>query len=225
MTILSPSILAADFTRLGEQMKMVEAGGNEYFHFDVMDGMFVPNISFGIPVLTSIRKATKKVLDVHLMVEAPERYIEKFAQAGADIITVHQEACVPLKETIEKIHSLGLKAGIAIKPHTAILALEPYLELADMFLVMTVEPGFGGQEYMPVCTGKIEELRGRLMARGLDKDIQVDGGITRENVEVVLNAGANVIVMGSSVFKGDIEDNARYFTETFKKFDSVSKLY
>lgn len=219
MTILSPSILAADFTKLGDQMREVEEGGNEYFHFDVMDGMFVPNISFGLPVLTSIRKATKKVMDVHLMVEAPERYIEKFAEAGADIITVHQEACVPLKETIEKIHALGKKAGVAIKPHTDVAALEPYFGLADMFLVMTVEPGFGGQKYMPVCTDKIRNLRGMLMYRNLDTDIQVDGGITRENVNVVLDAGANVIVMGSSVFKGNIRENAEYFTKLFRDFD------
>lgn len=218
MNILSPSILAADFTKLGEQMEKVEAGGNDYFHFDVMDGMFVPNISFGIPVLTSIRKVTKKKLDVHLMVEAPERYIDKFADAGADIITVHQEACVPLKETIDKIHTRGLKAGVAIKPHTDVAALEPYFGLADMFLIMTVEPGFGGQEYMPICTEKIRNLRGMLMYRNLDTDIQVDGGITRDNIGVVLDAGANVIVMGSSVFKGDIKENAEYFTKILKEF-------
>ena len=219
MTILSPSILAADFTKLGDQMREVEEGGNEYFHFDVMDGMFVPNISFGIPVLTSIRKATKKILDVHLMVEAPERYVEKFIEAGADIITVHQEACVPLKETIEKIHSLGKKAGVAVKPHTDVAALEPYFGLADMFLIMTVEPGFGGQKYMPSCTDKIKNLRDMLMRRGLDTDIQVDGGITKDNVNVVLDAGANVIVMGSSVFKGNIRENTEYFSKLFKEFD------
>ena len=215
MIILSPSILAADFTILGEQMKKAEAGGNDYFHFDVMDGMFVPNISFGIPVLVSVRKATKKVLDVHLMVQAPERYTDKFIDAGADIVTVHQEACVPLKETIEHIHARGKKAGVAIKPHTDIQVLEPYFGLADMFLVMTVEPGFGGQEYMDICTGKIKDLRNRLKDKGLDTDIQVDGGITRDNVRTVLDAGANVIVMGSSVFRGDITENARYFSELF----------
>ena len=215
MIILSPSILAADFTILGEQMKKAEAGGNDYFHFDVMDGMFVPNISFGIPVLVSVRKATKKVLDVHLMVQAPERYIDKFIDAGADIITVHQEACVPLKETIEHIHERGKKAGVAIKPHTDIQVLEPFFGLADMFLVMTVEPGFGGQEYMDICTGKIKDLRSRLSDKGLESDIQVDGGITRDNVRTVLDAGANVIVMGSSVFRGDITENARYFSELF----------
>ena len=219
MVILSPSILAADFTKLGEQMKKVEAGGNDYFHFDVMDGMFVPNISFGIPVLTSVRKATQKLLDVHLMVQAPERYIDKFIDAGADIVTVHQEACVPLKETIEHIHERGKKAGIAIKPHTDIGVLTPFFGLSDMFLVMTVEPGFGGQKYMDICTGKITELRKRLRDANLDTDIQVDGGITRDNVRTVLDAGANVIVMGSSVFGGDITENARYFSELFAGYN------
>lgn len=224
MIILSPSILAADFTRLGEQMKDVEAGGNDYFHFDVMDGMFVPNISFGIPVLTSVRAATSKVLDVHLMVQAPERYIDKFIDAGADIVTIHQEACVPLKETIERIHARGKKAGIAIKPHTDISVLKPFYGLAEMFLVMTVEPGFGGQEYMDICTGKIKSLRDDLTANGFDTDIQVDGGITRDNVGTVLSAGANVIVMGSSVFRGDITENARYFTDLFSGYSKGDVL-
>ena len=223
MVILSPSILAADFTVLGEQMKKVEAGGNDYFHFDVMDGMFVPNISFGIPVLASVRKATSKILDVHLMVEAPERYIDKFIDAGADIITVHQEACNVLPETIGRIRARGKKAGIAIKPGTDIETLVPYFGVADMFLIMTVEPGFGGQKYMDICTDKIRDLRARLSEIGLDTDIQVDGGITRDNVRVVLDAGANVIVMGSSVFHGDITENARYFTELFDRYNKGEK--
>ena len=218
MILLDPSVLSADFTILGDQMRMIEAGGTDYFHFDVMDGMFVPNISFGIPVLKSMRPKTDKPLDVHLMIEAPERYIDRFAQAGADIITVHEEACKTLKETIDSIHSLGLKAGVAIKPHTDIDRLTPYFGLADMFLIMTVEPGFGGQTYMPICTDKIKSLRTRLSAEGLDTDIQVDGGITKDNVNIVLDAGANVIVMGSSVFKGDIEENARFFTEYFRNY-------
>ena len=218
MVILSPSILAADFTILGEQMKKAEAGGNDYFHFDVMDGMFVPNISFGIPVLSSVRKATKKVLDVHLMVEAPERYIDKFIDAGADFVTVHQEACVPLSETIDKIHQRGKKAGVAIKPHTGIESLVPYFGQADMFLVMTVEPGFGGQKYMEMCTDKIRNLRNMLSDRGLDTDIQVDGGITRDNVTTVIDAGANVIVMGSSIFDGNVEENTAYFSKLFRQY-------
>ena len=219
MIMLSPSILAADFTILGEQMKQVEEGGNDYFHFDVMDGMFVPNISFGLPVLKSIRKITDKKLDVHLMIETPERYIDRFADAGADIITVHQEACVPLKDTINMIHEKGLKAGVAIKPHTAVTALVPYFGIADMFLIMTVEPGFGGQKYMSMCTNKIKRLRAMLDDGGFDTDIQVDGGITKDNVDEVLEAGANVIVMGSSVFNGDIVGNARHFTEKFAQYD------
>lgn len=219
MVILSPSILASDFAILGEQMKQVEAGGNDYFHFDVMDGMFVPNISFGIPVLVSVRNITKKTLDVHLMVESPERYIDKFADAGADIITIHQEACKPLRETVEHIHKRGKKAGIAIKPGTDIEVLDDYFDIADMFLVMTVEPGFGGQKYMDICTDKIRNLRKRLSERGFDTDIQVDGGITRENVDTPLAAGANVIVMGSSIFKGNITENTKYFSQLFKKYN------
>lgn len=218
MVILSPSILAADFTVLGEQMKKAEEGRCDYFHFDVMDGMFVPNISFGIPVLTSVRRATKKTLDVHLMVASPERYIDKFIDAGADIVTVHQEACVPLRETIDRIHSRGKRAGVAIKPHTDIAVLEPFFGICDMFLVMTVEPGFGGQKYLDICTGKIRDLRGRLSKAGYDTDIQVDGGITRQNVNVVLDAGANVIVMGSSIFDGDITENTSYFSELFANY-------
>ena len=219
MVILSPSILASDFAILGEQMKQVEAGGNDYFHFDVMDGMFVPNISFGIPVLVSVRSITKKPLDVHLMVESPERYIDKFADAGADIITIHQEACKPLRETVEHIHERGKKAGIAIKPGTDIEVLDDYFDIADMFLVMTVEPGFGGQKYMDICTDKIRNLRKRLSERGFDTDIQVDGGITRENVDIPLGAGANVIVMGSSIFRGNITENTKYFSQLFKKYN------
>lgn len=219
MVILSPSILASDFAILGEQMKQVEAGGNDYFHFDVMDGMFVPNISFGIPVLVSVRNITKKTLDVHLMVESPERYIDKFADAGADIITIHQEACKPLRETVEHIHKRGIKAGIAIKPGTDIEVLDDYFDIADMFLVMTVEPGFGGQKYMDICTDKIRNLRKRLSERGFDTDIQVDGGITRENVDTPLAAGANVIVMGSSIFRGNITENTKYFSQLFKKYN------
>jgi ribulose-phosphate 3-epimerase len=219
MVILSPSILASDFAILGEQMKQVEAGGNDYFHFDVMDGMFVPNISFGIPVLVSVRNITKKTLDVHLMVESPERYIDKFADAGADIITIHQEACKPLRETVEHIHERGKKAGIAIKPGTDIEVLDDYFDIADMFLVMTVEPGFGGQKYMDICTDKIRNLRKRLSERGFVTDIQVDGGITRENVDTPLAAGANVIVMGSSIFRGNITENTKYFSQLFKKYN------
>ncbi len=197
MIILSPSILAADFTKLGEQMEKAEAGGNDYFHFDVMDGMFVPNISFGIPVLRSVRAATKKVLDVHLMVEAPERYIDKFVDAGADIITVHQEACKPLEETLRHIHERGKRAGVAIKPNTDISVLEPYFGLADMFLVMTVEPGFGGQKLDARVIGKIRELKDS----GYKGEIEADGGIREDNLKLLADHGLTVAVMGTALFR------------------------
>jgi len=220
MIVLSPSILAADFAKLGEQIREIEKNeGADYIHFDVMDGMFVPNISFGIPVLESLRKITAKTLDVHLMVEAPERYVDKFASSGADIITIHYEACRNIGDALDAIHAKGLKAGIAIKPATNVDVLKPYFGKAEMFLIMTVEPGFGGQSYMNICTEKISTLRQMLTDAGLDTDIQVDGGITRDNVKVVLDAGANVIVMGSSVFKGDIPDNVKYFAQYFKEFE------
>ncbi len=219
MVILSPSILAADFTILGTQMTKAEEGGCDYFHFDVMDGMFVPNISFGVPVLSSVRKFTKKTLDVHLMVQNPERYTDKFIDAGADILTIHKEATDDAMSALDAIHKRGKKAGLAIKPHTGVEELDPFFGVADMFLVMTVEPGFGGQKYMDICTGKIRTLRERLSAKGLDTDIQVDGGITRDNIKTVLDAGANVIVMGSSVFCGDITENAKYFSELFRTYN------
>lgn len=219
MNILAPSILAADFGHLADVMAQAEKGGCEYFHFDVMDGMFVQNISFGIPVLESVRKITDKTLDVHLMVDAPQRYVDKFIDAGADIITVHFEACEPIRETMARIHERGKKAGIAIKPATDISVLEPYLELADMFLVMTVEPGFGGQKYIEMCTDKVRNLRRTIEDKGLEKDVEVDGGITRDNVKTVLDAGANVIVMGSSIFKGDIADNSAFFSRMFESYN------
>jgi len=219
MNILAPSILAADFGHLADVMAQAEKGGCEYFHFDVMDGMFVQNISFGIPVLESVRKITDKTLDVHLMVDAPQRYVDKFIDAGADIITVHFEACEPIRETMARIHERGKKAGIAIKPATDISVLEPYLELADMFLVMTVEPGFGGQKYIEMCTDKVRNLRRTIEDKGLEKDVEVDGGITRDNVKTVLDAGANVIVMGSAIFKGDIADNSAFFSRMFESYN------
>lgn len=214
MVVISPSILAADFSRLGEVVKEADNAGADYFHFDVMDGCFVPNISFGFPVLEAMNKITDKPLDVHLMIENPEKYIERFAKAGADIITVHQETCVGhVKETVELIKSLGMKAGVAVKPHTDISALEPVLEDADMFLLMTVEPGFGGQKFMESTFDKISILRNKLNRMGLKTDIQVDGGIIRENFKTVVDAGANVIVMGSSIFKGNIAENMKYYKE------------
>ncbi len=207
-TIISPSILAADFNILGEQIQEVEKSGAEYLHIDVMDGMFVPSISFGMPVIASIRKNSGLVFDVHLMIEEPIRYIEEFAKLGADSITFHLEAAGErIKETIDKIHALGCRVGLSIKPATPITALLPYLESVDMILIMTVEPGFGGQKYIQTSTQKIKDLREVLTEKGLPLDIQVDGGITAENIFEVTQAGANVIVAGSAVFRGNIAQN------------------
>lgn len=211
--ILAPSILSADFKILGEQLKLTEEAGAEYIHFDVMDGMFVPSISFGMPVLASIKGATTQTLDVHLMVTEPIRYVEEFVKAGADIVTVHYEACEDLQATIDKIHAAGAKVGISIKPKTPVDVLLPYLDQAEMFLIMSVEPGFGGQAFIPESLERISELRNLLNEKALTTDIEVDGGIYHKNVAEVLAAGANVMVSGSGVFKGDIKDNTAKFME------------
>ena len=209
-TIISPSILAADFNILGQQIQEIEKSGAEYLHIDVMDGVFVPSISFGMPVIASIRPGTKLFFDVHLMIVEPVRYVETFAQCGADMITFHLEAAGErTAETIDRIHALGCKAGISIKPGTPVAALEPYIKQVDMILVMTVEPGFGGQKYIGTSTEKIRETRRLLEQYGLQTDVQVDGGITAENVAAVKEAGANVIVAGSAVFRGNIGENVK----------------
>lgn len=217
MNILSPSILAADFWKLGEGIRSVEEEGVPYLHFDVMDGFFVPSISFGMPVLKSIRSRTKLFLDVHLMVDRPERYIQEFADCGADLITLHLEATRQAEQAIAMIRGIGIKAGLSIKPDTPVSALEPYLDKADMVLVMTVEPGFGGQKLLPQCLDKVREIRRMVEERGLHTDIEVDGGICLDNLEEVLAAGANVIVAGSAVFKGDIRANIRSLSEIMKR--------
>ena len=206
---LCPSILSADFNRLGEQIKALEKEGVEYLHIDVMDGDFVPNISFGMPVIKSIRKESKMFFDVHLMVMAPERYIQDFVDCGADSITIHAEACEDLERTIEAIHDAGVKAGISIKPATPVNDISHLLEDVDMVLVMTVQPGFGGKKYIPECTEKIQELRELIDSEKLDVDIQVDGGINEDTLETVMKAGANLLVMGSGVFRGDLSANVR----------------
>lgn len=210
---LSPSILAADFCNLGESIKQVERAGVEWLHIDIMDGQFVPTISMGIPVITSIRKATNMFFDVHIMANDPTHLIEEFAKAGADMITVHAEACVNLDRTLRLIHQYGCKAGVALNPATPVYVLENVLELVDMVLIMTVNPGFGGQKYIQYCTRKIYQVRSMARGQGLNLDIEVDGGINKETIDTVLKAGANIVVAGSAVFKGDIEANARELKE------------
>ncbi len=218
MIKLAPSILAADFTILGEQIGHLEKAGAEYLHIDVMDGMFVPSISFGMPVIASIRKTTNLFFDVHLMVEEPIRFLEAFKEAGADLITVHAEACKHLHRTVSRIKELGLKAGVSINPATPVSVLEYVLEELDMVLIMTVNPGFGGQSFIDATLPKIEVLKKMIQKTGKEIDIQVDGGISVQNVERVMNAGANVIVAGTSIFRGDIENNVAEFKQKFDEF-------
>ena len=201
MTKIAPSILSADFTKLGQDIESIKTA--DYLHFDVMDGIFVPNISIGIPVLESVRKYTDMVLDVHLMITEPVRYVERFADAGADIVVVHLEADTPenIALAIEKIKAKGKKAGISIKPKTPAEELLPYMKDIDLALVMTVEPGFGGQKFMADMMPKVELLRKYIDENGLDCELEVDGGVNPETAAVCRNAGANVLVAGSDVFK------------------------
>lgn len=217
--ILSPSILSADFKALGGQMKATEENGARYLHFDVMDGMFVPSISFGMPVLKSIHGATGQVMDAHLMVQEPIRYVEAFKEAGAHIVTVHLEACQDVGATLGKIHDCGMKAGLSICPETPVSAVEPFLPQIEMLLIMSVHPGFGGQKFIPESLDKIREARKRIQEGGYNIDIQVDGGIYLTNVREVLDAGANIIVAGSAVFKGDPGENTKAFMEILRSYE------
>lgn len=211
MNYLAPSILSADFSRLGECLSAVEKSGISILHIDVMDGMFVPSISFGFPVIESIRKNSSMIFDVHLMINEPERYVERFAESGADIITVHAEACRHLHRTIGQIKSLGKKCGVALNPATPLSALDYILEDVDMVLIMTVNPGFGGQKFIEAMYEKIRTLRERITVKNLPIDVEVDGGIKASNAGRAIEAGANVLVAGSAVFEGDIEMNVREF--------------
>ena len=218
MNCLSPSILSADFANLGEQVRMLDEAGAQYVHIDVMDGMFVPSISFGMPVIKSIRECSDRIFDVHLMIEEPGRYIDDLAEVGADLITVHAEACKHLDRTIEAIKEKGLLAGVALNPATPLSAIEWILPKVDMVLIMSVNPGFGGQKFITSSVDKIKEVKRLRDELNLSYDIEVDGGINIDNLATVLEAGANVIVAGSAIFRGDAAENV-------KKFKSIMSVW
>lgn len=215
--ILAPSILSADFTKLGEEIGTVLAAGAQWIHYDVMDGMFVPNISIGIPVLKSIHNMTDAVLDVHLMIEEPDRYVEDFVAAGAGVISVHAEACRHLDRTVHHIKDAGARCAVALNPATSLSELEYILPELDMVLLMSVNPGFGGQKFIPYTVDKLQSLAKLKECSGLEFDIEIDGGVTTANARQLLDAGANVLVAGSAVFTGDISANVKQFMEILNK--------
>ena len=216
---LAPSILNANYANLESEIKTADMAGADMIHLDVMDGMFVPCISFGWDLIKNIRCCTEKKFDVHLMINDPDRYLKNFKEAGADIISVHAEACSQLDVTIDRIRDLGCKVGVVLNPATSLTTLDFVLEKIDMVLLMTVNPGFGGQKYMSSMTRKITELRQIIEEREFDVDLEVDGGITAANVRTVLDAGANIIVSGSGIYRGDIYQNVTSFLEIFKEYD------
>ena len=201
MPIIAPSLLASNFLRLEDECKMINQSEAEWFHLDVMDGRFVPNISFGLPVIEHIRTATTKVLDVHLMIEEPEKYAEAFAKAGANILSVHIETCRNLHRNIQQIKALGMKAGVAVNPHTPINLLADIIEDIDLVNLMSVNPGFGGQKFIPYTLTKIKQLSALIKERGVQVDIEIDGGVTIDNAKAIIDAGATVLVAGNTVFK------------------------
>lgn len=216
---LSPSMLSADFTKLGEQIREIENAGVKWLHIDVMDGAFVPSISFGMPVIASIRKQTNLFFDVHLMIEEPGRYIQDFKKSGADMLTIHVEACKHLDSTLRLIKAAGMKVGVALNPATPLCTLEHVLNLVDMVLIMTVNPGFGGQKYITNCTEKVRKLRQMITEAGLDVDIQVDGGVNAATISNVLEAGANIIVAGSAVFGDHIPERVKELQDIMKQYE------